>query len=205
MRDHMQLKALNQAQRCVYLVALLCGWLSLVPKLASAESEPIDIEVTGTIDAPYAEVVAVLLDLERFGDWFPSLSRWEVLSRTDVAVVYGRQDLPWPLADRDYVVEYRWSTDASGEFRLEANGTNGAGPAPFDEVIRLERLRSQWTVRDAGDGSAVRYHYSGDPGGSIPDWIGRIGWRSQAKVLIEQLEGEVTRRRNAPVTPAVSR
>jgi len=193
-------KPLKHGLGCVQLALLLsCGFGACVAAAAN-ESELVEVEVAGTVDAAAGDVVAVLMDLERFAEWFPSLSRWQVLERDDeTALVYGRQDLPWPVADRDYVVEYRWTTQPDGAFRLDAEGRSGVGPSPQADTVRLEQLHSVWLVRPEGVRAAVRYVYRGAPGGRLPDWVSRIGWRSHAGILLEQLEAETLRRVSSSV------
>jgi len=159
---------------------------------------PIDVEVTGVIEAPPADVRAVLLDLERFHGWFPAIGEWRVLDRPggDVARVYGRQALPWPLSDRDYVVEYRW-VEEDGVFHLVATALDDAEPAPPKGVVRVVEMRTEWEIVAAPGGTSVRYRYEGDTGGRIPKWAVRAmrsGWRSRASVVIDQLRAEVLRR-----------
>lgn len=146
--------------------------------------------VRGTAELPVAveRVRRVLLDVSSFDAWMPGLLRWEVLERAPGALrVYGRHDLPWPLADRDYVVRYAWSEEPGG-FALEARSVAG-GPDPEPRVVRLERVYSRWELRpgDRG-GSWVRYTYDGELGGRLPSfWVERA-WRSQAPELLARLE-----------------
>ena len=140
-------------------------------------------------------VRSVLLDLEGFGRWFPSTAEWRVLERgAGEAVVYGRQALPWPVQDRDYVVRYRWRDEPEGDFVLEATSVTGIGPDPPDGVVRAVAVWSRWRLR-AGEGGRtdVHYHYRGDQGGRLPDWVAQAGWESQTWRVIQGLADEVAR------------
>jgi len=164
---------------------------------------PIRAEVSGTIDAPFEDVRRVLLDLEHFGAWFPRTAAWRVLARpADGSVrVYGRQALPWPVGDRDYVADYRW-WEEGGVFVLRAVAVPGAPPPPPPGVVRVDRMQTEWRVHAAGEGTAVRYRYEGDPGGRLPRWVARAGWRSSTGVLVERLRAEVARREADASAPA---
>lgn len=155
----------------------------------------IEVVVEGVVEAPMLLVRSVLLDLEGLGDWFPATEDWTVLRREpDSALVYGRQVLPWPVRDRDYVVRYRWRDTPEGEFALLAESVTGVGPAPREDAVRVLRLRSEWRIRAEGPArTAVRYHYAGDLGGSLPDWVARIGWQSQTGRVIDGLAEAVER------------
>lgn len=156
---------------------------------------PIEVEVADVIEAGVPAVRSVLLDLEGFGRWFPATAEWRVLDRPEPgrATVYGRQALPWPVADRDYVVEYRWG-DEEGVFVLSAVALGRADPAAPPSVVRIERMRTEWRVESTPGGAAVRYRYQGDVGGRLPEWVARTGWRSRTPVVIERLREEVERR-----------
>jgi len=155
---------------------------------------PIVVEVEGVVEAPVDVVRAVLLDLERFVEWFPSTSEWRVLSppRDGSARVYGRQALPWPVRDRDYVVEYRW-WDEAGDFVLRADAVRGAEPPATEDSVRVEWMETEWRISATPGGTAVRYRYLGDFGGRLPAFAARFAWRSRAPIVIERLRDQVER------------
>ncbi len=151
--------------------------------------------VTGVVEAPLPLVRDVLLDLERFGRWFPQLREWRVLERLGVVTrVYGRQTFPWPVKDRDYVVLYRWSDTADGGFSLEATGVADAGPPAPEGVVRLEALRSLWTLSADGGRTHASYLYEGPSSGRLADWLSARGARSRTHAVIDGLAQEVARR-----------
>lgn len=184
---------------------LLAVWLgaSLAAPTVRARAESanplqIEVEVVGLVAAPESEVRAVLLDLEGFGRWFPATAEWRVLGRSadGVVRVYGRQALPWPVSDRDYVVEYR-AGEADGGFTLVAVALDTDEPPAPRGVVRVARMRTEWRIRPGSGGTEVSYRYEGDVGGRIPDWAARAGWRSRTPIVIDRLREELSRRRGA--------
>ena len=158
----------------------------------NGNSPPIEVGVEGTVEAPFARVRETLLALEAFGRWFPAISEWRVLERQDdSARVYGRQSLPWPVADRDYVVEYRWGDDATG-FWLRAVAQRDAPPVAPSGVVRVERMQTEWRIEAAASGTSVRYRFEGDAGGSLPEWAARVGWRSSTPRVLDGLRHELS-------------
>ena len=154
------------------------------------------VEVAGTIEAPVAAARAVLLDLEAFDAWFPGLDSWQVLDRSpEAARVHGRQAFPWPVSDRDYVVRYRWWDREDGGFALEAVGIPGAEPAPDPGVVRVDRLRSLWTLEPEGSRTRATYLYEGPSAGRLLDWLASLGASGRTRDVIDGLAGEVARRR----------
>ncbi len=182
--------------RAVGTVFLLLG----LAGAAGAEDDPLrhpqrmDAAASGAIPAPLSRTRAALLDIARFDRWFPSLGEWRVLERSgDGLRVYGRHALPWPAEDRDYVVDYRWWDDAEGTFVLEATARDDAAPPP-PGVIRLDRLRSRWTLRAEGDTTRAHYEVELIPRGELPRWLEQASWRRESWRLIDALAREVARR-----------
>jgi len=181
------------------VVGLLTSGVAAGPARAADDERtalPIEVEVVGDIDAPLLAVRAVLLDLEGFSRWYPATKEFRVLRRPerDMALVYGVQALPWPVGDRDYVVEYRWR-DEPDAFVLLAIAQRDAEPPSPEGVVRVERMRTEWRIEAVpGGGTAVRYRYEGDTGGRLPAWVARLGWRSSTPRVIDGLRDEVARR-----------
>lgn len=179
------------------LVAIVVALAALPARVAADDGNPlpIEVEVAGDVAAPLAAVREVLLDFERFPRWFPATAEFRVLERPapDTARVHGTQALPWPVGDRDYVVVYRWWDD-DGVFVLRAIAEADVDPPPAQGVVRVERMRTEWQIAAVPGGTAVRYHYQGDTGGSLPSWLARFGWRSSTGLVIDGLREEVARR-----------
>ena len=152
-------------------------------------------EASGSVAAPFTEVLETLLDLDHFPRWFPGLAEWRVLSRdASSAVVYGRQSLPWPFRDRDYVVVYRWWRNGSA-FHLEATAQRNADPPTRDGVLRLESFRSEWQIRPGpGSGTRAQYSAEGPVEGRIVRWLESRNWRRHTHRVIDALAHEVRAR-----------
>lgn len=153
------------------------------------------IRGTGEINLPIERVKEALLDLEKYRDWIPSLSVWDITKKSDSEVhAYGRHDLPWPMDDRDYNVRYRWKSQPDGSFIIEAKSVP-EGPAPIDGVIRLRRVHSLWKlVPIRSDVTQVSYTYNGDLGGKVPDAVKQSAWKSEPPDLIHGLRKQVEKR-----------
>jgi hypothetical protein len=101
------------------------------------------------------------------------------------------------MRDRDYLVLYRWRDLVGDRFTLEATAQVDALPKPGRRVIRVERMRTVWTLLASGQQTETQYLYEGDPGMSLPDWLARYRWQSHTNAVIEELAREVERRRAA--------
>ncbi len=171
----------------------------MTPRPTRADATPdgsaLEITVAGDIDADFAAVRAVLLDVEGLGAWFPGVGEWRVLaSEPDSMLVYGHQPLPWPITDRDYVVRYRWVTSGLGELQLEASSEVTASMPERDGRVRVDTMRTLWEVSEAGGVVHVRYTYWGSTGARLPRWVMRLGWERRAYAVIDALRDELARR-----------
>lgn len=152
-----------------------------------------DASAEGSIPASFADTRAVLRDVPGFGDWFPSLGEWQVLERSAAGLrIYGRHALPWPVQDRDYVVDYRWWDDDEGRFVVEARARDDAPARPG--VVRLDVLTSRWTLEPRGETSHARYRVTLEPRGELPRFVEQASWRRESWRLIDALAREVARR-----------
>jgi len=86
-------------------------------------------------------------------------------------LVYQRIALP-VVADRDYTMCVRWGRDESVRWVRYAV-VAGAGPAPADELVRVEQHRGSWQLQplDGGRATRVRYEDVTDMAGWIPEWL----------------------------------
>ena len=180
-------------RRFVALGIVLVAGLSAGAGRAGADADAsLRVEVSGALQAPFEAVRETLLDLEAFGGWFPGLTEWGVLSRQPgIARVHGRQQLPWPVSDRDYVVRYRWWEEPEGAFVLEAVALSDTGPDPAPGVVRAEEFRTEWRVERAEQATHVRYLYEGREQPVLARWAAKLGWRGPTGRVIEALAQEL--------------
>ncbi|MEM7413650.1 MAG: SRPBCC family protein [Myxococcota bacterium] len=178
------------ARSWVGLGVSLAVVVAFVARPAGGESETdwLHAEAQTVLEQPLEGVRAALLDLERFGAWFPTVVEWRVLSRAEAeARVYGRQEFPWPASDRDYVARYRWR-NAPGLFVLEALGLPGAAPEAPPEVVRLEDFRSEWRVEALDESrTRVRYRAEGRVDGTLARMLARLAWQRETGRVTEAL------------------
>jgi len=157
----------------------------------------LEVVVTGVIALPLPQLRRVLLHLDGFADWFPGIGEWQVIvAGSKSATVHGSQPFPWPVRDRDrdYIVRYRWQDLDEGGFELTAEALESAAPVVRARVVRVEDMRTRFTLRPQPDGTFVRYEYEGDPGMRLPHWLHRYRWQSHTNAVIEALGEEAMRR-----------
>ncbi len=137
--------------------------------------------------------VAVLEDVARACEWTSHCTEMRRLgSAADMVLVYARMDAPWPVRDRDVVVQVRTVYGAPGELTLQIEARAGAeGPASA-EVVRMPRFRAHYRFRASGRESClVEYQIDVDPGGTLPEWLKRLVARDLAHNTLDDLRDRV--------------
>lgn len=124
----------------------------------------------GRVAAPAASIFRRLSDFDALPRLYPWLADIRVLDRgPDTALVYFRYDLPWPLADRDYVAQHHWRTEPSGTIVFSAE-SDGRRIAAGGDTVPVEGLIVQMTFApiERGRATDVVYLFRSDLGGALP-------------------------------------
>lgn len=123
--------------------------------------------------SPMEAIVTVLQDTDACREWaqFCAEARVHETLGEEEALIYTRNDLPWPVADRDVVSHVRWiRDDATGTVEMDAVATEGEMARQRGRV-RLTDASSHWTLRPLAEGIEVTTEAHVDPGGPVPAWL----------------------------------
>lgn len=136
-----------------------------------------ELKATALLDAPTAQVWAVLLDFERYVDTMPSTAEAKVLDRDGPAVsfLYTRYAVP-VLAPRDTVVRLEDQTRDPAVARVlswRATDAKDTLAPPKPGVVRVRKNEGQWRLepRDEGRRTFVVYTLFSAPGGDVPAFL----------------------------------
>ena len=128
-------------------------------------------EVPGT---PY-EILAVLLDVPAHAKWLPDCIESRTLRRLDDwrYVIYTRTDAPWPVSDREAVIE---NEVIFLEPPSKLKVTFEAMPAPeiarARGTVRMKTVSGYYLIEAIDDRrSLVQYELDADPAGALPAWL----------------------------------
>lgn len=125
-------------------------------------------EVPGT---PY-EVLAVLLDVQQYAAWSPDCVEARIVQRLSQwrSRAYTRIHTPWPLADREVVVENDvFFIEPSSKLKVTFQSVAAPEVKSRRRVIRMPRVAGFYSIEATGDGrSRVHYELDADPGGNLP-------------------------------------
>lgn len=167
-----------------------------------SEHSPLPIfRGVGRVDAPLLEVLAVVTDAERHHEWIFSCSASALVAQTSdtTGIVYNRTDTPWPVPDRDVVLDSRVEIiDGEREVIVRFSATTHPDRPPTDGVVRMPYLHGHyhlWAEDDAH--TRVEYQVDGDPGGSLPTWLATRGTRDMPLETLRSLRTQLAHTRGA--------
>jgi len=145
------------------------------------EHETIDLpsfRAVGHVNAPLFHVMAVLEDAEAFPNWVERCAESRELVRTSETsgVLYSRTKVPWPVSDRDVVLDVRFTYDReAGEVVSRFVATRHPQAPTVNGVVRMRRLVGHVRLKAVGPARThITYEVNADPGGMIPKWLAKM-------------------------------
>lgn len=131
-----------------------------------------ELRVICELNTTQDHLINTLQDIAGYSNWVYSNKKSEILKRTETQsiIYYTQSRLPWPIKDRDLVVELNIKHGADA-LAIEAKSLPAYLP-DRSGYIRVPYSLALWKVTPAaGNNLKVDYTFSVDPGGSIPSWL----------------------------------
>jgi hypothetical protein len=131
-----------------------------------------ELRVVCELDATKAQLISTLENINDYNSWVYSNKKSTVLKTINPQniIYYTQSHLPWPIKDRDLVVELNIMPTAD-VLNVQAKSLPDYLPKDVN-FIRVPYSLAQWKVTQAPNNKLkVDYTFSIDPGGSIPSWI----------------------------------
>ncbi len=157
-----------------------------------------ELRARGQIYGEIFHAMAVILDNERAPEWVPNCTESREIKRLDARTtwVYSVTDSPWPVSDRDTVVEVvAEKIETNHRYRVLTRAqpdllplVEGRVRIPYSEIYFLLK-------RVDADSIEIEYGLDVDPGGALPKWMVRRTARNTLIDTILALEAQVARTR----------
>jgi hypothetical protein len=140
---------------------------------ASAAEVYKEIRVVCELPGTPAQLIHVLKEVERHPEWV-YLNRKTVLVQKKSAnrfIYYTEADMPWPLTDRDMVVEATYFPEAKNRsVHVEVKSVPTLLPEKED-YVRIPSSLAVWDITPLPNQRIkVEYTFRVNPGGSVPAW-----------------------------------
>jgi hypothetical protein len=167
----------------MWMFAALAAFGADVSRVSVEVGRPSLGIVEGSVYAPLAEVLRLVLDCDGSDGWFPDLTDTRTVREENGSVhCAGQTDLPWPLADREWIIESRPAEIAPGIWEVPfALVPGSAGNVP--------ELHGAYRLEDLGGGrTRVRYDATVDIGFWIPEILAEWATKRVLPAILTGIE-----------------
>lgn len=159
-------------------------------------------------DTPLEKAVGLILDVDHAVQWVPYMGSVKVLSRDDKKgefLLYMVLDFPFPLKDRDLVVQGKMVKDAQGVISIK-NKAIDKGYAKNPDYVRLTHYEGDWSFQKLANNKVKvsTYGYA-NPEGSIPLTFVNMFVQQQPYQMLQKMKLELVQRSSIPALPEALR
>jgi hypothetical protein len=148
-----------------------------------------EIKGESMIDAPAELISSVMNDIPNLKSWVPRTIVSELIEKKDNSLVlYCELQAPWPISNRDYILEYRVKkTPESILHTIKAlNHDKYPAYAPRAGRIRITDLEGSWRLLKKGGKTYSICEMRTDPAGYIPAFVVN---RFSKEIAFDTLQG----------------
>lgn len=138
-----------------------------------AGSPFVEFRAETTVSSTLSALLNLFYDLEAAPRWLDGTRRVLALRRDDEKheyILLIETDMPWPLQDRDAVLQGHWQQDPQ-TLTIALRGQSMEDVLPINPRYIRNNIRNDWTFMPLGKGK-VKVIMAGhvDPGGNLPEW-----------------------------------
>ena len=137
-----------------------------------------EVKVDFELDATESQLVGVLQDITHHKDWSYGTKRTYLINKKgkDTTIYYSEVSLPWPLSNRDLVIELSFKKDTvNNVLHIRAKSIPGIVPVKSG-LVRVPSSLASWDVTEMPHHLLkIEYILSADPGGALPAWLVNLG------------------------------
>jgi hypothetical protein len=148
------------------------------------------------IDADIDNILKVMLDWKSHTKWMYRCSESTLLKRKndEAAIMYNRTEAPWPVWDRDVVVETLIDRKSPEELHVTFKNVREDSLKKVPEkVIRMPKLEGFYKLWQLGPKKTkIVYQVETDIGGSIPKWLAIRAAKDLPRITLVKLRERVT-------------
>lgn len=151
-----------------------------------------------TLAATPQAIRTVIEDVARHPEWMHNCVGAKLIERVDAdrAIVYNRTGTPWPVWNRDVVLDTVFASSEGGKLlTLTFRNTDPSRYPLPEKTVRMPRLTGSYTLRQLAPGKTeVTYQVEADVGGSLPRWLANRLAKEMPYKTLSRLRTRVTGR-----------
>lgn len=126
-----------------------------------------------TINADPTRIIRWLSAVHTYVDWQYNCKEARLITAQDgTPLTYNRISSPWPVSDRDVILQANQTIMDNGNIRLEFNDIEDFDLKIPRGVVRMTHLNGSYLLMPTADGTTdIVYTLDSDPGGKLPAWL----------------------------------
>ncbi len=125
------------------------------------------------LDYNYMVINNTISDIPSLSSWMPELKTSKLIEKRSEhqAFIYQEMDAPWPVSNRDYVVETVMKEEPD-KVTLSIKAVEHDKVPVKEDIVRVTDLEGEWLITKIEDQkSHVSYRIRSNPAGSLPTWL----------------------------------
>ncbi len=133
----------------------------------------VEYKAETTAKTEISKLIKVVNDVENYPDWMANCESASVFNKINdsIRTDYLKTKVPWPMDDRDIVLEYRIVNNTEYYYSAIMNSVPDVIPEK-DNIVRIKEAKGVWVFKKKDKYSVeIIYQFYGDPEGNIPSWI----------------------------------
>ena len=172
----------------------------------NAQNPVFQYKAETSFDVPIEKAVSLILDVENALNWVPYMGSVKVLSRDDQKgefSLYMVLDFPFPLKDRDLVVQGKMRKDAQGIISIQNKAVKKGYPIN-PNYVRLTDYEGDWTFQRLGNQKVKvsTYGYA-NPEGSIPLSFVNMFVQQQPYQMLQKMKVQLGKSKTVATFPEI--
>ena len=172
----------------------------------NAQNPVFQYKAETSFDVPIEKAVSLILDVENAVNWVPYMGSVKVLSRDDQKgefSLYMVLDFPFPLKDRDLVVQGKMRKDAQGIISIQNKAVKKGYPIN-PNYVRLTDYEGDWTFQRLGNQKVKvsTYGYA-NPDGSIPLSFVNMFVQQQPYQMLQKMKVQLGKSKTVATFPEI--
>ena len=172
----------------------------------NAQNPVFQYKAETSFDVPIEKAVSLILDLENAVNWVPYMGSVKVLSRDDQKgefSLYMVLNFPFPLKDRDLVVQGKMRKDAQGIISIQNKAVKKGYPIN-PNYVRLTDYEGDWTFQRLGNQKVKvsTYGYA-NPEGSIPLSFVNMFVQQQPYQMLQKMKVQLGKSKTVVTFPEI--
>ena len=140
-------------------------------------SEIKGVKVESIVEASLSQLVSIIKDAEHHKDWVFLNNDAYTLSVQDYChwTYYGQTDAPWPVTDRDCIVESELTQDTKTKTVIITGFAHASLIPENEDYVRIKKSKSMWKLTPLENGKIdISFELKVDAGGNIPKWLANM-------------------------------